>query len=99
MISSKSGSSGISGASAVVGFKLGTGERVHDGPDVRIIENIGANALLGNFLLIKERRLPVSSDSETCQTFPVADFSAAARSRDHSEPSGRIGLRTSSGGA
>src|SRR5690349_318724 len=57
MIDSKSGISGISAASHGVGFKLGVGERIHDCADVRIRKDIGANALLGHFLLIEERRI------------------------------------------
>src|SRR4029079_18712460 len=57
MISSKSGISGMSGASRRKGFKLGVGERIHHRADVGIGKDIGANALLGHFLLVEERSL------------------------------------------
>src|SRR5438445_7289283 len=52
----KSGISGMSVASRGVGFKFGIGEHVHHGANVGVGEHIGANALLGHFLLVEQRR-------------------------------------------
>src|SRR4051795_5267684 len=57
-ISLRSGVSGMSGASrSFEGFQLGVGEDVHHGADVGVGQHIGANALLGDFLLVEQRRL------------------------------------------
>src|SRR5690349_21286402 len=55
MIDSKSGISGMSGAFDCEGFELGFRTRVHHCPDIGIGKHIGANALLGDFLLVKQR--------------------------------------------
>src|SRR5438067_8367265 len=52
----KSGISGMSVASRGKRFEFGIGERVHHGAYVGVGEHIGANALLGHFLLVEQRR-------------------------------------------
>src|SRR4029078_11618816 len=57
MIWSKSGISGMSAAFAWIFNELGVGKRLHHRTNVRIVQDIRSNLLLGDFFLIEQRWL------------------------------------------